>query len=143
MEWVEDSVVDTATVSWLGVSPNGVFTRIEGAPQPLASLLTLFSWSFFPVLVRNTLNGEDASFNSKIVRFAANAEPGEPEFDGVIVENPLGQVNLGREAFERLVARFARVVVDGATRDDAPVIREPWWDEAVGCTEGLEAITAP
>lgn len=136
------STLDTATIQWLGVSPDEVYTRVEGAPQPVSSLLTLFSWTSFPVIARGAARRWDGSFNSKSFRFSDNREADEPEWHGVMVENPAGSVVVDRAGFVRLVARFVRTVVDGATRDGDKVLNAPWWPEIVSLLAELEGPAA-
>ncbi len=110
----------------------------EGFPA-IADLLSLQGWShlrYYADCAKDAMGGEfdDIGFSYD----TDEVWPGDKSFKGVRVFVPWDEATVSRAAFDRLMARFFRVVVLAAAAREDPVIREPWWPEFLTAVEAIE-----
>lgn len=109
-------------------------SRVVGADdEALAVLLSFQDWPhlrYYADCVKDAMGG---SYDE--VGFLYDSDerwPGDEPFTGVCVHVPWAKSVVGRDAFERLMARFYRAMIDVATRARDPVTRSSWWPQFTG-----------
>ncbi|MEA2670303.1 MAG: hypothetical protein QOG45_523 [Chloroflexota bacterium] len=140
---LQDAVVDAISVEPTGVPQNGVrpIGRVSGPEEALPIIFTLDAIGWTELLYtangvrdRKASDWDDVGFNYP----SDISEPDEEPFDGVEVHNPIFEVIVSEKAFDRLMARFFRVLVIGAGAARDPVITTDWWPSFLTIVKDLE-----
>ncbi|MCB9736112.1 MAG: hypothetical protein H6745_26290 [Deltaproteobacteria bacterium] len=138
LEKLDDSVVDGVGVTW-DDGPTHVLTRVQGQVPAITSLMNVTAWWTIQAYAAGAARHHDRAINDKGFRFPEFREPDDPEFSGVLVYDYFNQVEVSTAAFDRMMARLLRTLVDGATRDGVEAVTSDWWPAFVADTEAVEA----
>jgi hypothetical protein len=144
---VADEVVDAISVEPAPV-PHKLFRsvgRILGpeAALPVITTLESLGWDSLMDAAGGVLDREGIGENGVGFRYPNDAlNWGEEPGDGVEVYNPLWEVVVSVQAFERLMARFFRALITGAESTADAVTGASWWPDFVTMTERIEERTA-
>lgn len=109
----------------------------EGSPA-LAGLLGFQDWPHLRYFADALKDATGGAYDE--VGFAYDSDerwPEDEDFAGVRVFVPWDEAVVGREPFERLMARFYAAIVDATTRSEDPAVREPWWPEITAAARTL------
>ncbi|MEA2672665.1 MAG: hypothetical protein QOG45_2885 [Chloroflexota bacterium] len=139
---LDDEMLDSIVVD---PRPSNMALRTIGniespvAARVVASVLDVFGWSSLMYLAGGVRDRQGIGKDGSGLQYPGDElDPWDEAYDDVLVYDPLGEALVGLLAFERLVARYFRALVDGAERIHDPVTREPWWPEFVAATEEVE-----
>ncbi len=142
-----DNVVDAISID-PAAAPHRVIRSVgvvtgPDAALPVITTLESFGWDSLLYAAEGVRDREGIGENGVGFRYPDDAlnwgeEPGE----GVEVYNPLWEVTVSVDAFERLMARFFRSLIAGAEAAGDPVVREPWWPELSAIAAKIEQRAA-
>ena len=76
--------------------------------------------------------------NDSGFRFQSDLDPDEEVFEGVELFDPLDEIYFDEKAFERLVLKFFKAVIEGSTLHPK-LANEHWWSEFISIVDRLEA----
>lgn len=142
-EVIEDALLDAIVIRpFPDRSPLESLVRAIGAPEVIAATNLLYSFGrprslldfATGVLEQSGVASNDTAFFYPTV----GLDFGEGLYPGVLVHDPLEQIYARPPAFERLAARFFREVINVATRQRDPMIRQEWWPEFVAAVGQIE-----
>ena len=128
---LSDDQVDAIRIAPVPDPADRRLCRVEGTPDDatLRALLEPQRWRLLRYWLRAL--GQGLGGESDDLGFSLDTDEDWPEdeaFTGVKVFAPWDdEVLLGREAFDRLMARFYRCVVESAKHRNDPATREEWW----------------
>jgi hypothetical protein len=139
-----------AEIDAVQILPNGGeqarhrLVRLE-APSDLlvvTSALGIFSHSELPYVASGVRDREGIGTNGTGFQYDTDElDPDEDPLDGVRIYNVLGEADLSRGAFERLMTRYFRAIIENAQRTKHPVRNEPWWPAFVEAVQNIEERT--
>jgi hypothetical protein len=118
--------------------------RLEAPPELLVvtSALGIFSHSELPYVASGVSDREGIGTNGTGFQYDTDElDPDEEPLEGVRVYNVLGEVDMSRGAFERLMTRYFRAIIENAQRTKHPIRKEPWWPEFVETVQKIEERT--
>jgi hypothetical protein len=109
----------------------------------LASTLVLLPPSLLHYVASGVRDREGIAADETGFRYPTDElDPGEEPFEGVKVFNPLGEVEVSVDAFERLMARYLRASVGSAVGRRHPLVAEVWWPDLVRMVDEIEQRTS-
>ena len=86
---------------------------------------------------------ENIGINGSGFRYAHNElDPDEEPFEGVEIYDPLGELYVTQAAFDGLMNRYFSALRDGATKQQAPVVQQPWWPDFLQIAQQVEKRVA-
>lgn len=122
--------------------------KVHSSPELaiIAGSLNFFGLNKIDVVSSAVLDREGIGINEIGFRYPTDElDPGEEPLQGVEIYNfSFGEIQLSIYAFEKLMARYFRAVIEETERqvaiqkpEDDPT-KKSWWSEFVGATEQIE-----
>ncbi|MBD2354459.1 hypothetical protein H6G41_07430 [Tolypothrix sp. FACHB-123] len=141
---IDDAVIDALTVEWddQNSPPKPYIANVPPEARVIRDFLNTPFWGnrirfiFSGVLERSGRISDESGF-----LFPEDLEPGDEPFDGVQMFDPLDTITLSDGAFDRLMSRYFRVVLDRAESLNLPITQEPWWGAFADATVQIEQRT--
>ena len=148
-----NKLVDDKLIETLEIKPveNKLYFRpvkIYGSQELITiySSLNFFSMSEMNYVASAVLDREGIGTDGTGFRYPTDElDPGEEPLQGVEIYNPsFGEAQLSIPAFEKLMARYFRAVIEETQKqvkekkpEDDPT-KKPWWSEFVSATEQIK-----
>lgn len=139
---IDDAVIDAVTMGWDDTNklPKPHVANIPPEARVIDDFLNTPFWGdrvrfiFSGVLERTGRISDESGF-----LFPSDLEPDDQPFEGVQMFDPLDTITLSDAAFDRLMSRYFRVVLDHAGRMRLPITQEAWWGAFAGAVPQIEA----
>ena len=104
--------------------------RVVGTKDDvLRPMLTFQVWSHLRSFAESLAAGWGAAYDEWGFEYDHESEPWEEAFTGVRVFVPWDEAVAGKDAFERLMARFYAAILATVSLQRLPVREEPWWPD--------------
>ena len=148
-----NKLVDDKLIETLEIKPveNKLYFRpvkIYGSQELITiySSLNFFSMSEMNYVASAVLDREGIGTDGTGFRYPTDElDPGEEPLQGVEIYNPsFGEAQLSIPAFEKLMARYFRAVIEETqkqvkqTKPEDDPTHKPWWSEFISATEQIE-----
>ena len=138
---IPDEVIQALEIGWDDSAnpPKPYIANLPPEARVVRDFLNTPFWeghvefSYPGVLERSGRVSNDSGFF-----FATNLEPDDIPFTGVQVFDPIGTITLSDNAFDLLMSRYFRFLIDYAQSRCLKVIQESWWDDFLGATKQIE-----
>ncbi len=146
-EVIEDAALDEITIgSPAHPSFDDSIVGIDGPLEVMPAvnlLIFLGRQRSLPKFASGVMHQSGFAINDTAFYYPTDGlEFGEGPYPGVLIHDPLDQIYAHPLAFERLAARFFRAVIDAATRQHDPMLRQEWWPEFVATVGQIEQRVA-
>ncbi|BAY62180.1 hypothetical protein NIES22_22490 [Calothrix brevissima NIES-22] len=140
---IDDAVIDALDIGWDDTNARPYVSNAPEEVRVIRDMLDMrFCWEsrvefFFP----GVLDRIGRVTNESGFLFPEDLEPGDEPFDGVQMFDPLDTITLSDGAFDRLMSRYFRVVLDRSESLKLPITQEPWWSAFADATVQIEQRT--
>ena len=136
---VETNLIDKINIIW-EESPTFTGTRVPNCPPELRVIKDFFYKSYWGEVIsiaRGINNYYGVGMNDSGFRFQSDLDPDEEVFEGVELFDPLDEIYVDERAFERLILKFFKAVIEGSTLHPK-LTKEAWWTEFISIVNQLE-----
>ncbi|MEH2077043.1 MAG: hypothetical protein V7K57_22025 [Nostoc sp.] len=141
---IDDAAIDALEVGWddINTPPKPYVAHVPPEARVIHDFLNTPFWGnrlrfiFSGVLERSGRISDESGF-----LFPSDLEPGDQIFEGVQMFDPLDTITLSNGAFDRLMSRYFRVVLDHAESTGLPITQEAWWGAFADATPQIEERT--
>jgi hypothetical protein len=137
---IDDAVIDALEIGWDETNAKPYVANVPPDARVIRDFIDQRFWEhhiefFFP----GVLEQIGRISNEQGFWFASDLEPDEQSFEGVQISDPLDTIKLSNGAFDRLMSRYYRVVLDHAEGMRLPITQEVWWGAFARAVPQIEA----
>lgn len=140
-EQIPDFLIETIQIGWDDSRhpSRPCTTPLPGKARVICDFISTPYWeSHVKFFFSGVLEHTGRISNDSGFLFDKNIEPGDEPFTGVQLFDPLDAITLSDHAFDKLMSRYFRVLIDHAVLKQLEVIQEPWWSNFVDATIQIE-----
>jgi hypothetical protein len=142
---LSDSLVDSVQIEW-EETPHRTGPQVVNVPPELRVIRDYLSKpvseSNLKLIAEGVLDQHGRMMNDSGFWYPEDLDPDDEPFDGVRLSDPLDEIYLSRAAFDRLMVRFFRIILQNAPSSQKDLANSTWWPRFQAIVAQLEQRVA-